>query len=162
MGYKELGKKISFADIAVSRSLENKRSVQMMERINRVVTWKNIEALLVEYYEVGTTKEGADAYGAMTKFYWVNDHGGIGGWKIDFLTRDDGYRASRTVAVTKQFVESDRVFALSACTGTPNSIAVLPHVKETGPVKIVTMINYDTVSLVVVVDGECFKDCERK
>jgi IS5 family transposase len=34
----------------------------MMERINKVVTWKNIEALLVDYYEVGTSKEGADAY----------------------------------------------------------------------------------------------------
>jgi len=62
MGYKQIGKVISFADIAVSRSLENNRSVQMMERINKVVTWKNIEALLVEYYEVGTSKEGADAY----------------------------------------------------------------------------------------------------
>jgi IS5 family transposase len=62
MGYKRIGKVISFADIAVSRSLENNRSVQMMERINKVVTWKNIEALLVDYYEVGTSKEGADAY----------------------------------------------------------------------------------------------------
>ena len=48
MGYKELGKKISFADIAVSRLPENNRGVQMMERINKVVTWKNIEALLLE------------------------------------------------------------------------------------------------------------------
>ena len=28
----------------------------------RVVKWKNIEALLLEHYEVGTSKEGADAY----------------------------------------------------------------------------------------------------
>ncbi|MBW2614763.1 MAG: hypothetical protein JRD02_01115 [Deltaproteobacteria bacterium] len=34
----------------------------MMNRINQVVKWKNVEALLREYYEVGTSKEGADAY----------------------------------------------------------------------------------------------------
>ncbi|MBW2119783.1 MAG: IS5 family transposase [Deltaproteobacteria bacterium] len=62
MGYKELGKEISFADLAVSKSLEHNRSLKMMNRINKVVKWKNIEALLREYYEIGTSKEGADAY----------------------------------------------------------------------------------------------------
>jgi len=62
MGYKELGNKISFADLAVSKSLEHNRSLKMMNRINQVVKWKNVEALLREYYEVGTSKEGADAY----------------------------------------------------------------------------------------------------
>jgi len=32
----------------------------MMERINKVVKWRNIEALLREYYEVEKSKEGAD------------------------------------------------------------------------------------------------------
>jgi IS5 family transposase len=62
MGYKDLGKEISFADLAVSKSLEHNRSLKMMNRINKVVKWKNIDALLREYYEVGTSKEGADAY----------------------------------------------------------------------------------------------------
>jgi IS5 family transposase len=53
---------ISFADIAVKKSLENNRSVTMMERINTAVTWENIEALLLEYYDVGKSTEGADAY----------------------------------------------------------------------------------------------------
>ena len=62
MGYKKWGKEISFADLAVERSLGHNRSVKMMNRINKVVSWKNIEALLKEYYEVGTSKEGADAF----------------------------------------------------------------------------------------------------
>jgi IS5 family transposase len=62
MGYKELGEEISFADLAISKSLEHNRSLKMMKRINKVVNWRNIEALLREYYEVGTSKEGADAY----------------------------------------------------------------------------------------------------
>ena len=62
MGYKELGKELSFADLAVAKSMENNRSVKMMERINKVIKWKNIEALLKEHYEVGKSEEGADAY----------------------------------------------------------------------------------------------------
>jgi len=62
MGYKDLGKEISFADLAVAKSLKHNRSVKMMERINKVVKWRNIEALLMEYYEVGRSDEGADAY----------------------------------------------------------------------------------------------------
>ena len=50
------------ADLAVSKSLEHNRSLKMMEKINKVVKWRNIEALLMEHYEVGTSKEGADAY----------------------------------------------------------------------------------------------------
>ena len=62
MGYKKWGKEISFADLALSKSLEHNRSLKMMERINKVVSWKNIEAVLREYYGTGTSKDGADAY----------------------------------------------------------------------------------------------------
>jgi len=62
MGYKQIGKNLSFADLAVSKSLENNRSLKMMEKINNLVKWKDIEALLMEHYEIGKSEEGADAY----------------------------------------------------------------------------------------------------
>jgi len=62
MGYKKIGENLSFADLAVSKSLENNRSLKMMEKINKVVKWRNIEAVLMEHYDVGTSEEGADAY----------------------------------------------------------------------------------------------------
>ena len=62
MGYKKVDKAISFAEKALLRSMENNRSVKMMERINTVVNWENREALLREYYPVGQSHEGADAY----------------------------------------------------------------------------------------------------
>ncbi len=62
MGYKQTGKNLSFADLAVSKSLKHNRSLKMMEKINKVVKWRNMEALLLEHYGVGTSKEGADAY----------------------------------------------------------------------------------------------------
>jgi len=65
MGYKKWGKEISFADLAVSKSLEHNRSLKMMKSIDKVVKWKDVEALLMEHYETGTSKEGADAYPAL-------------------------------------------------------------------------------------------------
>jgi transposase, IS5 family len=62
MGYKEIGKNLSFADLAVEKSLEHNRSLKMMEKINAVVDWENIEAVLLEHYEIGKSKEGADAF----------------------------------------------------------------------------------------------------
>jgi len=62
MGYKRIGKVISFSDVAVSTSLEHNRSLTMMNKINTLISWKNIEALLLEYYDVGRSTEGADAY----------------------------------------------------------------------------------------------------
>ena len=66
MGYKKLGKNMSFADLAVTASLENNRSVKMMENINKMVNWQNIEALLLEYYNQGKSRQGADAYPPLT------------------------------------------------------------------------------------------------
>jgi len=62
MGYKQIGENLSFADLAVTKSLEYNRSLKMMEKINDVVEWNNIEAVLNEHYEFGRSKEGADAF----------------------------------------------------------------------------------------------------
>ena len=62
MGYKRFGDAFSFADLAVRKSLEHNRSLKMMNRIDKAVNWKRIEALLLEHYEVGKSREGADAY----------------------------------------------------------------------------------------------------
>lgn len=62
MGYKRIGEELSFADLAISKSLEHNRSLKMMEKINKVVKWEDIEVLLMEHYEIGKSDEGADAY----------------------------------------------------------------------------------------------------
>ena len=62
MGYKKWNQNISFADIALSSSIEKNRSLKTMERINRVIDWNKVEERLMDYYEVGRQEEGADAY----------------------------------------------------------------------------------------------------
>lgn len=49
MVYERIGESFGFAYLAVCKSSNPNRSVKMMERINKVINWNNIEALLREY-----------------------------------------------------------------------------------------------------------------
>ena len=73
----------------------------------------------------GLISHGADAY-----FKYLNDNGGIQGWKINYILKDDGYEPSRSVAVARRLVEEDKIFALVASIGTAQNIAVIPYAKS--------------------------------
>ena len=62
MGCKQIGENLRFADLAVSKTLDQNRSLKMMEKINGSIDWENVEALLLEHYKVGKSKEGAYAF----------------------------------------------------------------------------------------------------
>lgn len=79
----------------------------------------------VPFYAILT--HGADAY-----FKWVNETNGMDGWKINYVTYDDGYEPARSVAVARRLVEESKVFALAAPIGTAQSVAVIPYAKEVG------------------------------
>lgn len=53
---------MSFAELAFASSMEKNRALNLMNNINAVVDWSQIEELLIKYYKVGKSKEGADAY----------------------------------------------------------------------------------------------------
>lgn len=65
-------------------------------------------------------------------FKWANESNALNGWKIKFVTYDDGYEPARSVAVTRRMVEEDKIFALAAPVGTAQSVAVLPYAREVG------------------------------
>jgi branched-chain amino acid transport system substrate-binding protein len=56
-------------------------------------------------------------------FDYVNDHGGVNGRKIDFSILDDAYDPSKTVPLTRQLVEQDKVFAVFGSLGTAPNLA---------------------------------------
>ena len=62
MGYKQMDRNMTFAEIDLMTSMEHNRSLKMMEKINQVIDWSKVEAVLLKHYTVGTTIEGADAY----------------------------------------------------------------------------------------------------
>ncbi len=71
----------------------------------------------------------ASAYGVIGKaeaayFRMVNDNGGIGGRKINFISLDDGYSPPRTVEQTRKLVEQDGVLLDFSALGTPTNTAI--------------------------------------
>jgi branched-chain amino acid transport system substrate-binding protein len=68
--------------------------------------------------------------GVEVAFAEINDQGGIGGRKLQFIAEDDGYEPMRTIASARKLVEQDKVVALLAVTGTAPSAALLPFVGE--------------------------------
>ena len=77
----------------------------------------------------------ASAYGqngrAEAAYYrYINDQGGVNGRKIVFLSLDDGYSPPKTVELTRQLVERDRVFAVAAPLGTGPNIAIQKYLNQ--------------------------------
>jgi branched-chain amino acid transport system substrate-binding protein len=70
----------------------------------------------------GSVGRGANAY-----FKYVNAQGGVNGRKIKYLYRDDAYDPSKTVALTRELVENDKVFAVFSPIGTDNTIATTDY-----------------------------------
>jgi branched-chain amino acid transport system substrate-binding protein len=60
-------------------------------------------------------------------FTMLNDHGGINGRKVDFISLDDGYSPPKTVEQTRRLVEQEGVLAIFASLGTPTGEAVRPY-----------------------------------
>jgi len=77
----------------------------------------------------------ASSYGIIGRseaayFAMINDHGGINGRKITFISRDDGYSPPKTVEQVRQLVEQDGVLALFQTLGTPPNSAIREYLND--------------------------------
>ena len=68
MGFKKIDRKMGFAELALATSMEKNRSLQTLEQMNKVINWPRIEKIMLKYYKVGTSNEGADAYPPLMLF----------------------------------------------------------------------------------------------
>lgn len=68
--------------------------------------------------------------GARLLFDSVNAAGGVHGRKISFTTLDDAFDPKRAAENTRKLIEEDKVFMLFNSTGTAQTAAVLPLLKE--------------------------------
>ena len=73
----------------------------------------------------GSVGRGADAY-----FRYVNARGGVHGRKIVYKYLDDGYDPAKTVLLTQQLIEQEKVFALFDTVGTDNALAIREYVND--------------------------------
>ena len=63
------------------------------------------------------------AKGAAAYFRYVNAHGGVNKRKIRYLYKDDAYDPSKTVELTRELVQQDKVFAIFNSLGTEHNLA---------------------------------------
>jgi branched-chain amino acid transport system substrate-binding protein len=63
-------------------------------------------------------------------FAYVNDQGGVNGRKINYIVKDDAYDPSKTVPLTQQLVESDKVFAIYGSLGTAPGLATWDYLNS--------------------------------
>jgi branched-chain amino acid transport system substrate-binding protein len=63
------------------------------------------------------------AKGAAAYFRYVNAHGGVNKRKIKYVYKDDGYDPSKTVELTRELVQQDKVFAIFNSLGTEHNLA---------------------------------------
>ena len=62
MGYKMTESNMTFAEVSLLSSMEHNHSLKRLEKINQVIDWSKVEAVLMRHYSIGFPKEGADAY----------------------------------------------------------------------------------------------------
>jgi branched-chain amino acid transport system substrate-binding protein len=77
----------------------------------------------------------ASAYGVIGKaeaayFRMINDQGGVGGRKINFISVDDGYSPPKTVEQARRLVEQEKVAFLFQTLGTPSSLTIRQYCND--------------------------------
>lgn len=71
---------------------------------------------------------GEGSVAAQAYVDYVNAHGGINGWKLNYTVLDDKYEPSLAVSDLHQLL-SDHIFAVAALVGTPTNSADIPILK---------------------------------
>src|SRR5437868_14843985 len=73
----------------------------------------------------GTIANAENAY-----FTYVNNNGGINGRKVTFTVLDDGYNPAKTVPLTHQLIEQNKVFAMFSGLGTQPQVSVRDYLNS--------------------------------
>jgi branched-chain amino acid transport system substrate-binding protein len=79
----------------------------------------------------------ASAYGVIARtesavFRMINDQGGVGGRKINYVSLDDGYSPPKTVDQVRRLVEQEQVAFIFATIGTPTNTAIAHYTNAKG------------------------------
>lgn len=123
------GSSSSSNDVADNGNEGNNETVEVAQGVtDTTVKVANSTAVSGAYAPVGVPfKFGMEAYFAM-----VNEAGGINGRKIEFIHKDDEFKAENGKAFLEEFINDEKVFAIVGHFGTPVVGATLEDLKEVG------------------------------
>jgi branched-chain amino acid transport system substrate-binding protein len=72
---------------------------------------------------------GNIAAGMEVYFDYVNANGGIGGYQLELIIKDDGYEATRTIELVNELIQAEDPFLVTTL-GSPNTLAVYDTLNE--------------------------------
>src|SRR5271155_5760796 len=79
----------------------------------------------------GPASSYSTIFKSMAAYYkMINDHGGVNGRKINFISYDDAYMPPKTVEMTRKLVEEDQVLLIEGALGTPTNSAIWPYMNQ--------------------------------
>jgi branched-chain amino acid transport system substrate-binding protein len=73
---------------------------------------------------------GVEGRAEAAYFQMINDHGGINGRKINFVSVDDGSEVHKSVELAHKLVEQDKVLLIFSSFGTENNIAIRTYMND--------------------------------
>ncbi|MGH6982265.1 MAG: ABC transporter substrate-binding protein, partial [Stellaceae bacterium] len=76
-------------------------------------------------------------------FKMIGDQGGVNGRKIVLVSRDDMYDAAKTVALTRQLVETDKVAAIFSIQGANSNLEIRDYLNQHGIPQLFTVTGAD-------------------
>jgi branched-chain amino acid transport system substrate-binding protein len=76
-------------------------------------------------------------------FKMINDQGGVNGRKIMLVSRDDMYDPKKTVALTKQLIENDKVAAIFSVQGASSNLEIRDYLNQKGVPQLFTVTGAD-------------------
>ena len=68
MGFKKIDRTFTFADAILKDSMDKNRFLIRIMEIAESIDWNSIESVLMGHYQVGTSREGAEAYPPLLLF----------------------------------------------------------------------------------------------
>jgi ABC-type branched-subunit amino acid transport system substrate-binding protein len=69
---------------------------------------------------------------ARAYFDYVNSKGGVNGRKIKLVTKDDEYKAGRTITTARELINDEKIFAFFGSVGTQTHLAVVKDINRRG------------------------------
>lgn len=125
-----------FAAGAVLPALAQQQGVTDTEIVlGDVVPMTGPPALLGVAHNLGVKAAVAEA----------NAAGGINGRKLRLISEDDGYVPTRTVQSVRKLLSSEKVFAFTSISGTAQSEAAMPLIKQAGVPAMVPLTIYEAL-----------------
>ena len=123
-------------------------SMMILPRSGRAQTLPGVSATEIKIGNTTSLSGPVSALGTIARaqgayFKMINDQGGVGNRKINFIIYDDGFSPPKTLEMARRLIEQDEVALLFANLGTGPNSAIVKYVNGLGVPHLFLSVNGD-------------------